>query len=139
MLGFKSTLTTVLFSVIMLIGTNAYAVDTDTTTTTVTQSPTEGKVTKVVEVIRHEVVTPVPEAKDPNTTPEGYVSCFTVEAGWYNSVWIDKHRVCQYNETQKLGSTWVAGYWSCMAATADGVCTSWAWKAGHWDKTLVVY
>jgi hypothetical protein len=112
----------------------------DTTTTTVSQSPTGEKVTKTVQVTRHIVTTPVPAPKDATTdAPVGFANCFTVESGWYNDVWIDRHRVCQYNDTQKEGEVWVAGYWGCTVATTQGICSTWQWTPGHWQKTLAVY
>jgi hypothetical protein len=141
MFHFKSSLAIAMFSSLLLFGFNVQAdpQDTDITTTTVTQTPTEGKVTKVVETVRHVVVTPAPAAKETTVTPDGYVSCFTVAAGWYNNVWIDTHQVCQYKQTQKEGAAWVAGYWACNVATTEGTCTTWEWKPGHWQQTLNVY
>src|SRR5207248_1014199 len=89
------------------------------------------------------IITPVPSAKEMIATPDGFVNCFTVEAGWYKNAWVPEHRVCQYQNVpgQSVtyeGVAWVEGYWSCtgyMGAT----CTKWEWKSGHWVKTLEVY
>jgi hypothetical protein len=109
-----------------------------TTTTTTTQTPDGDTVSKVVETSRQVVTTPVPAAKEVIAAPAGYDSCFNVEAGWFNNIWIPMHRVCQYqNATQ--GSTWIEGYWGCDQATAEGVCSNWEWKPGRWEKSFVVY
>jgi hypothetical protein len=124
----------------LLLGFNANA-DTveNTTTTTVTQNPAGDKVTKTVQVTRQIVTTPVPAPKDTASAPVGFANCFTVESGWYNNVWIDRHRVCQYNDEQKEGEVWVAGYWGCTLATTQGICSTWEWTPGHWQKTMAVY
>lgn len=106
------------------------------TTTTTTQTPAGNTVTKVVE--RRAITTPVPAAKETVATPSGYVSCFTVEGAWFNNIWVPSHRVCQY-ENAAEGNVWIEGYWACDAATAEGVCTNWVWKSGHWEKKLTVY
>jgi hypothetical protein len=143
MTGFHFRLSIFLCSLFMLfLGINAEAQNPDpgaatTTTTTTIRSPENGTVTKVVET-RRAVVTPVPEAKEVIATPQGYVSCFTVEAGWFNDVWVPTHRVCQYSNAGE-GVVWVEGYWACNKATTEGVCTNWEWKAGRWEKSLVVY
>jgi hypothetical protein len=71
-------------------------------------------------------------------TPQGFVSCFSVEAGWYKDMWVPTHKVCQYENTGE-GAAWVEGYWGCNKATDDGICSNWEWKSGHWEKTLSVY
>lgn len=118
----------------LFLGANTFAAEEVVTTTT-----TEGiNGSKVVETVRKVVVTPVPTAKETVAAPTGYVSCFNVEAGWFDNVWVPTHRVCQYNNTES-GVVWIEGYWGCNKATAEGVCTNWDWKAGHWQKKLVVY
>lgn len=113
---------------------NAQA-DTSSTTTTTTQTP-EGAT--VVKEVTTRVVTPVPAAKENVPAPQGYASCFTVEAGWFNNIWVPAHQVCQY-ENMPEGSVWVSGYWGCNKMTPEGVCSNWEWKAGRWEKKLVVY
>lgn len=111
--------------------------ETTTTTTTTTQTPNDNG-TVTVETTRHVVVTPVPAAKETIATPEGYILCFTVDAGWFNDTWVPTHKVCQYKDTGE-GVVWIEGYWGCNKATLEGVCSNWEWKAGHWEKTLAVY
>jgi len=123
----------------LLVGVNAKAQgqDTTSTTTTTTETPEGGSVTKVVETTNRAIVTPVPAAKEVIATPEGYVSCFYVQAGWFNNLWVPTHRVCQYNNTGE-GVVWIEGYWGCNKSKED-VCTNWEWRSGHWQKSLVVY
>lgn len=94
------------------------------------------------------IVTTVPAPKESIATPQGYVNCFTVPAGWnYNNIWVAEHKVCQYtpnNGSATQGVAWVDGYWACIAYknAADikqGECTDWQWQTGHWVKTLEVY
>lgn len=120
----------------LFVSINARA-DENVTTTTSVQTQPNGTVEKVVET-RRTVTTPVPAAKEVVATPQGYVQCFTVEAGWFNDIWVPSHRVCQYANTAQ-GVAWIEGYWGCNKATSDGVCTNWEWKPGHWEKTFVVY
>lgn len=103
-----------------------------TTTTEGSPAPTG----TVVE--RHTIVSPVPTAKEVIATPQGYVSCFTIDGAWVKDIWIPRHRVCQY-EGSSEGVAWVEGYWQCNKSTPQGVCTNWEWKPGRWEKTLVVY
>lgn len=113
--------------------------DDETTSTTITTSQTPTGETVVKEVKQTtKVITPVPAAKEVVVAPQGYASCFTVEAAWFNNVWVPAHQVCQY-ENSPQGLVWVEGYWGCNKATAEGVCTNWDWKAGRWEKKLTVY
>jgi len=108
-----------------------------TTTTTTTQLPEGGTVTKVVET-RNTIVTPVPAPKEVIATPQGYVACYDIAAGWFNDTWVPLHRVCQYSNTTQ-GVVWIDSYWGCNKATTSGVCTNWEWRPGHWQKTLAIY
>lgn len=127
----------VFVAVFSLFFSMAVRADENVTTTTSMQTQPDGSVTKVVET-RRTVVTPVPTAKEVVATPEGFVQCFTVAAGWFNDLWVPAHRVCQYSNSAQ-GVAWVEGYWGCNKATAEGVCTNWEWKPGHWQKTFEVY
>lgn len=122
----------------LLAAVNVQAEETTAVTTTTTQSALDGTVTKVVETTRKTITTPVPAPKEVIATPTGYVSCFNVEAGWFNNLWVPTHRVCQYANTGE-GVAWIDSYWACNKATDDGVCTNWEWKPGRWEKTFVVY
>lgn len=84
------------------------------------------------------VITNVPAAKEVVVTPSGAVRCFTVKEGWSGNEWIPEHQICQYKDSPE-GLAWVASYWKCSAATADGACTKWDWIPGHWVKTFEVY
>lgn len=108
------------------------------TTTTTTTTPEGNTVSKVVETTRQTIVTPVPAAKEVTATPAGYVTCFNVEAGWFDNIWVPTHRVCQYQNAPQ-GSVWIDGYWGCNKATPEGVCSNWEWKPGRWEKSLLVY
>src|SRR3990167_4994304 len=81
----------------LFVCVNVQAQDKETTTTTTTTeiTPENGAVTKVIETTRRTIVTPVPVAKEVITIPQGFVSCFNVEAGWVNDTWVPSHRVCQ--------------------------------------------
>lgn len=130
---------------------NVQAQEETTTSTTSTQGPQENTVTtttlqpsndgttttKVVET-RHTIVTTVPTPNEVISTPEGYVSCLTTEAGWHNDVWVPSHKVCKY-ENSSQGVAWIESYWKCNKATATGVCIIWEWTEGHWEKTFTTY
>lgn len=114
---------------------NAFADDTKTTTTTTTTTNPNGTTT----VEKRVIVTTAPKPKEVVTIPEGFVTCFTVKAGWYGDVWAADHNVCQYADSPE-GVVWVQGYWVCNKYDAAlGNCTNWDWKAAHWEKTVVVY
>ena len=89
------------------------------------------------------IVSPVPSLKEVIATPEGFVNCFTIQAGWYKNAWVPAHRVCQYDNvpgqsTSYEGVAWIESYWACTQYTGE-TCTKWEWKPGHWVKTLEVY
>ncbi len=106
-----------------------------TTTSAVVPVPA----TTQVVVERPVIVTAVPAPKETIVTPSGYISCFSVKAGWYQDVWVAEHRVCQYPNTAN-GVAWVEGYWACTKYSVDaGQCTNWEWKPARWEKALVVY
>jgi len=116
-----------------------------TTETTGTASPTAVTVTPSPSQVTGQamIVSPVPSAKEVIATPSGYVSCFSVKAGWYKDSWIPEHRVCQYQATPGQtvtyeGVAWVDSYWACTGYTGT-TCTKWEWKPGHWVKTLEAY
>lgn len=109
--------------------TTTATVNPDTQQTTITQTnPTTQTTTTTI-------VTPVPAPKVVMQPPQGFVSCFTIAAGWFNNVWIPAHDVCQYDTSKGTfaGSTWVTGHWRCMQYKAtEGVCTDWRWSEGRW-------
>lgn len=88
------------------------------------------------------ILTPVPAPKEKNNVPSGFISCFFVEAGWFNGVWIPKHRACKYKSSPQ-GVEWVEGYWKCIKQqpvdNMTGMCITWEWQPGHWLKTLQEY
>lgn len=91
------------------------------------------------------IITPVPQPKEVVVEPQGYVSCTTAPAGWYDNEWRPERRVCQYNYTPGTanttiqGTTWIAGYWGCnqykVGEDGNGVCTNWDWRPGHWEAS----
>ena len=94
------------------------------------------------------IVTTVPAPKEEIIVPQGYISCFTVPAGWsYSNLWVPEHKVCQYPSTTGTtvqGVAWVDSYWACthyktMDKPTQADCTTWEWRPGHWVKTLEVY
>lgn len=89
-------------------------------------------------VVKREIITTVPTAKETISIPAGYVNCFMVDAGWDKNVWVPKHQVCQYqNMPGKVA--WIEGYWACTAYKSNGTCTSWEWKGAHWSSNLEIY
>lgn len=92
------------------------------------------------------IITPMPAPKEVVVEPEGYVSCTTVEAGWYENQWHPEHRVCLYNpgtNTVIKDEAWVSGYWVCnqykTLESTQGDCTAWEWRPGHWSKSTERY
>lgn len=70
------------------------------------------------------IVSPVPKS----------VSCTTITAHWEDNIWIDQQTVCKY-EGRAEGIEWVQDYWACIVSTADGQCTTWEYRPGHWIKS----
>src|SRR5580704_3052832 len=106
---FHIILSILISALFAFISTNALAQNeqtnqTDTTTTTTSPS---GKV-----VQKRVIITTTPAPKETLPMPSGYVSCFTVKAGWYEDVWVADHSVCTYSNSAN-GLVWVEGYWSC--------------------------
>lgn len=131
----------ILFSVFILLFT-AFSAEAQneapTTSTTVVPTPAPGTATVVTQTPEGTtIVTPVPAAKETIVAPQGYVSCFTVAAGWNGNVWVAEHKVCQYKQAAE-GVVWIDGYWACTNHKA-GDCINWEWKSGHWEKQMVVY
>jgi len=109
------------------------SVKAEETTTVVTPvntptGPAQQTTTTVVKdngtVERKVIVTTTPAAKETITAPTGYTSCFTVDAGWNNDIWVPAHQVCKYSASTEY---------------AGSECTNWDWKSGHWVKTLENY
>jgi uncharacterized lipoprotein NlpE involved in copper resistance len=106
---FRLILSTFVIAIFSLVGMNAQADSTTTTT--------------VVE--KHIIVTPAPKS----------MACTTVSAHWEGDVWVAEQSVCKYDNRAE-GAAWIQDYWACSAATADGKCSAWELKPGHWVKTL---
>lgn len=137
MLGFYHRIVLFLFgSLACAIAVSAQADMPQSTTTTVTTTTSpNGNITE-----KRTIVTTAPAPKEKITIPTGYAYCFAVKAGWYQEAWISEHTVCQYSDSPE-GVAWVEGYWICNQYDLnEGKCTSWDWRAAHWEKNgLVVY
>lgn len=125
--------------------TTTTTVNPATQDTTITKSNPETNQTTIIKSnpLTNEttttIVTPEPQPQEVVQAPQGYVNCFTVDAGWYKNVWVPKHSVCQYDATAAgaQGVAWIAGHWVCTKYTvADQACTKWEWRSGHWVKTF---
>jgi hypothetical protein len=77
------------------------------------------------------ITTTVPASRVVAAPPPGYMTCYSVPSGVYNGIWVNRHRVCQYDDDRYAGS-WVAGYWTCVHYRHSGACTRWAWVDSHW-------
>ncbi len=69
------------------------------------------------------------------TPPPKSVSCNTIAAHWEGNIWIDSQTVCKY-ENRTEGVAWLQDYWACTSSSADGTCTTWEYRPGHWVQTL---
>ena len=117
----------------------------ESTTTTSNPDTQETIVTKTnpnTQESTTTIYTSAPAPKEVVPAPQGYTNCFTVAAGWFNSVWVPQHNVCQYDSssTTHEGVAWVEGHWACTKYKVSlGACTKWEWKSGHWVKAFQVY
>jgi hypothetical protein len=135
---FSNMIKVFLTGILLILATNLYAQEantTDTTTTSTVETST-GPVTVQKRVI---ITTTVPAPKQTYEIPTGYVSCTTVPAAWVDDKWIPEHKVCTYKDSAQ-GAAWIDGYWSCADYKSDtGECTNWVWVAAHWVKTYSAY
>lgn len=74
------------------------------------------------------IVSVAPPAQEMIVEPVGYTSCYMIGPGFYNGIWVNQHRVCEYGS----GGVWVGGYWQCGSYRHNGVCTHWLWAGSHW-------
>jgi hypothetical protein len=72
---------------------------------------------------------PVPENVPP---PYGDEGCYMVPGGYYNNLWINPHRVCEYPDAPD-GGAWISGYWQCTNYNYDR-CRHWGWVPSHWIR-----
>src|SRR5690348_14488814 len=119
MLGLRASLVIFITGLLSITWLTANAAE-ETVTTQVVETPStvSAPATTTTTTERHVIVTPVPAAKETIVTPQGYINCFTVDAGWFRDVWIPSHRVCQYENTGE-GVAWVEGYWACTKYNVD--------------------
>ncbi|MDR3478316.1 MAG: hypothetical protein P4M14_09830 [Gammaproteobacteria bacterium] len=83
------------------------------------------------------IVSAAPPMREAVMPPGGYVSCYTVPPAFYEGVWINAHRVCQYDRGQGAGM-WVSGYWQCVRFRhVEGVCLDWGWMPSHWASPRI--
>ena len=86
------------------------------------------------------IVTEVPAPKEVVVPPQGYTTCTTVSAGWYEGVWHPEYKTCRYNPEANPsfgGEAWIAGHWVCnqyKVVNGSGECTNWDWREGHWEQ-----
>ena len=83
------------------------------------------------------IVSAAPPMRADAPPPGGYVSCYTVPPAFYEGVWINAHRVCEY-DSMPGGGMWVSGYWQCVHFRhTEGVCLDWGWMPSHWANPEV--
>jgi hypothetical protein len=75
----------------------------------------------------------VPPDREVIMPPRGYANCQTVAPGFYDGIWINKHRVCNYSRHR---GTWVSGYWQC-SKVKRGFCARWDWAPSRWEGARV--
>ena len=78
-----------------------------------------------------------PADKEFSRPPEGYVKCHIIPSGFYNGIWINKHRVCDYqgnHNNHGRNGKWVSGYWRCdFYKPKHNHCDRWTWVPSHWE------
>lgn len=83
------------------------------------------------------IVSAAPPQREAYMPPMGYASCYTVPPAFYEGVWINAHRICQYDRASG-GAMWVSGYWQCVRFRhVEGVCLDWGWMPSHWASPHV--
>ncbi len=71
----------------------------------------------------------VPPDREVVVPPHGYARCQTVAAGFYDGVWMNKHKVCNYSRNHGM---WISGYWQC-SKVKKGFCARWDWAPSRWE------
>lgn len=71
----------------------------------------------------------VPPDREAMMPPRGYANCQTVPAGYYQGVWTNQHRICNYSRHRGM---WISGYWQC-AKVKKGFCAHWDWAPSRWE------
>lgn len=83
------------------------------------------------------IVSAAPPVREHVPPPMGYISCYTAPPSFYHGVWINAHRICEYDNTTD-GRVWVSGYWQCARyRPMEGVCLGWSWMPGHWASPYI--
>lgn len=79
----------------------------------------------------------VPVQREAVPPPGGSMNCYMAPSGYYNGIWINEHRICEYDNSP-YGAVWVAGFWQCVNFSRHGVCRQWYWQRSHWVRQGVV-
>ncbi len=75
-----------------------------------------------------------PPEREVIVAPQGFQRCYEVESVVNGGVWINKHRVCEY-QNAPYGGMWVAGHWECAKFKHhEPVCKRWVWVPSRWIK-----
>ena len=77
------------------------------------------------------IVSEPPPPREIIVGPPGYTTCYIVPPRFYNNVWHNKQRVCEYGGARSL-KMWIDGYWQCGSFRSGGRCISWHWVDSHW-------
>ena len=94
-----------------------------------------GNTTTTVKEEKPDTDTTIVEKRTITSAPPKSVQCTTVKGHWESEIWIDTQTVCNYANRSE-GAAWVQDYWACTASAADGTCTNWEYRPGHWMKTF---
>ena len=95
-------------------------------------------VTIAAEAHPFAIVSAAPPLRDHIAPPRGYITCYAVPPAFHGGIWINAHRVCEYNNRAHDDRMWVSGYWQCVRFRhMEGVCLSWNWMPGHWANPQV--
>jgi len=90
-----------------------------------------------------QIITPVPAPKEAVIVPKGYISCFTVSAGWYKGLWYPERRICQYDQNlaptvsttdNAAASTTTTGT-TTVTTTTNNAIEGDAWVESYWVCT----
>ncbi len=77
----------------------------------------------------------VPPTREVFVPPRGFVTCHNVAVGYYNGVWMNQHRVCEYSRNRGV---WISGHWQCARLSGIGMCKRWDWVPSHWENPRAV-
>jgi len=83
------------------------------------------------------IVLTAPGYKEIVVKPRGNAKCHVIPKGFYDGVWHERHKVCNYGRAR---GSWVAAHWQCTKLNQANRCVRWDYVPSQWQgKKVAVY